>query len=220
MNSVSVIIPVFNEEKTVANVIEAVLGSGLALEIICVNDGSIDKSLEVLKSFGEKIKLIDLEKNHGKGFALAAGVKAAKGEIIVFLDSDHPNLSKDHVKDLIEPVLNQGFSAAIGLASFDRRTKFYKSLLGTRIAFNVFTGGQRTYFKETILPYLDQISKTGYGVELFLNNLVLTKETKFVPLNGLKIITKGKKRKGAMAFRKRIVFNTELAKQAFKNLFK
>ena len=220
MNSVSVVIPVFNEEKTVANVIKAVSSSGLALEIICVNDGSTDKSLEALKSFGDKIELIDLGKNYGKGFALVAGVKAAKGEIIVFLDSDHPNLSKDHVKDLIEPVLIHGSKAAIGFALSDFTTRFYRLLLGVLVNFNVYTGGQRTYFKKTILPYLDQISKTGYGVDLFLNSLVSTKETKFVSLNGLKTITKGKKWKGIVAFKKWIVFNIELPEQALKNLFK
>ena len=220
MNSVSVIIPIFNEEKTVANVIKAVLSSGLALEIICVNDGSIDKSLAVLKSFGEKIKLIDLGKNYGKGFALVAGVKAARGEIIVFLDSDHPNLSKDHVKDLIEPVLNHDFDAAIGLALSGTTSKFYKLLLNFLIKLNVYTGGQRVYLKKDILPYVGQMAEAGYGAEFFLNNLIGPEKIKFVSLNGLKTIAKHEKWPLSIAFKKWIVFNIELAKQMFKKLFK
>ena len=69
--TVSAIVPVFNEEKTVKVVVETLLASKLISEVICVNDGSTDKGLEILKSFGRKIKLIDLKRNHGKGFALS-----------------------------------------------------------------------------------------------------------------------------------------------------
>jgi len=219
MNKVSVIIPVFNEEKTVKGVIETVLASEVAFEIICINDGSSDLSLSVLKNFGNKIELIDLGKNQGKGYTLAVGIKAAKGEIIVFLDSDHPNLSPDHVKDLVEPVLNQGFKAAIGLALSGVTSKSYKLLLGLLIKMNVYTGGQRVYFKKDILPYLDQIAGTGYGAELFLNNLIVLEKVKFVPLNGLITINKNKKWPLSVAFKKWIVFNIELTKQVFKKLF-
>lgn len=219
MNKVSVIIPVFNEEKTVAGVIEAVLASNLASEIICVNDGSSDNSLSILKSFANKIRLIDLGKNQGKGYALAVGAKTAKEDIIVFLDSDHPNLSPNHVKDLIEPVLNQGFKAAVGLALSDATSKFYKLLIGFLIRLNAYTGGQRVYLKKDILPHIDQIAETGYGAELFLNNLIAPEKIKFVPLNGLLAINKDKKWPLPIAFKKWIVFNIQLAKQVFKKLF-
>ena len=82
--SMSAIVPVYDEEKTVARVIGALLANNKFDEVICVNDGSTDRTLEILKSFGNKIILIDLKKNRGKGFALVSGIKKAKGEIVVF----------------------------------------------------------------------------------------------------------------------------------------
>ena len=90
---ISAIIPVFNEEKTVGEIIETLL-TDLVDEIICVNDGSSDESLNILKSFGTNIKLINLKRNYGKGFALAAGIKRAKGDFVAFFDSDLLNLSE------------------------------------------------------------------------------------------------------------------------------
>ena len=106
--SVSAIIPVFNEEKTVKKVVEVFQNSfDLIDEIICVNDGSTDKSLEILESFGDRIKLINLKRNKGKGYALAKGVEKSTNELVIFFDADFPNLSKKHIKTLIEPTLKK-----------------------------------------------------------------------------------------------------------------
>lgn len=66
-HSVSAVVPVFNEEKTLRGVVWALLNSKLITEVICVNDGSTDKTREILKSFGRKIVFIDLKENQGKG---------------------------------------------------------------------------------------------------------------------------------------------------------
>lgn len=86
---VSVILPVFNTEKYVTESVESVLNQTYKnLEIICINDGSTDKSLEILKSFGDKITLINLEKNGGISVARNAGFEVAKGDYIAFMDAD------------------------------------------------------------------------------------------------------------------------------------
>ena len=74
---ISAIVPIFNEEKTVSNVVEVLLENPQIDEVICVNDGSTDQSLVVLKEFEKEIQLIDLKENHGKGYALAEGLKKA-----------------------------------------------------------------------------------------------------------------------------------------------
>jgi len=103
--SVSAIVPVFNEEKTVYGVVDALLKSNLINEVICINDSSTDKSLEILERFKDKIQLVNFEENKGKGYALTEGIKKAKNEILCFVDADLTNLSDSYIKTLLEPVL-------------------------------------------------------------------------------------------------------------------
>lgn len=86
---VSVILPVFNTEKYVTESVESVLNQSYKnIEVICVNDGSTDKSLEILKDFSKKIVLVDLEKNSGIAAARNAGIEVAQGEYLAFMDAD------------------------------------------------------------------------------------------------------------------------------------
>jgi glycosyltransferase involved in cell wall biosynthesis len=98
MNSLSVIIPVFNEEKNVAalytELVEVLESLRVKWEIIFVNDGSTDKTLSVLKKL-KKITIINLNRNWGQATALDAGFKAATGDIIVSMDGDGQNDPRD-----------------------------------------------------------------------------------------------------------------------------
>ena len=85
---VSVIIPVYNAEKYLMSTINSVLGQTYEpLEIIAVNDGSKDKSLEILQSYGRQIKVID-QTNSGQAAARNRGVAHSRGELVAFLDHD------------------------------------------------------------------------------------------------------------------------------------
>lgn len=85
---VSVIIPVFNTEQYLAEAIESVLGQeDVCVEVIAVDDGSTDGSAEVLRSFGDRIKLISQE-NSGQGAARNRALQMAGGEYVYFMDSD------------------------------------------------------------------------------------------------------------------------------------
>ncbi len=85
----SVVIPLYNKEKRVKNTIESVLNQTFQdFEVIVVNDGSTDNSLEVVKSFNdERIRIIN-QKNSGVSSARNRGIKEAKYEWIAFLDAD------------------------------------------------------------------------------------------------------------------------------------
>ena len=83
MTKASIILPAYNEEKNIGPVIENI-PSGY--EIIVVDDGSKDNTLEVAKKYG--CVCIRLNRNHGKGFACKTGAKIASNENIVFMDSD------------------------------------------------------------------------------------------------------------------------------------
>lgn len=85
---VSVIIPVYNSREYLAEAIQSVLDQSLeSVEIIAVNDGSTDGSLEVLESFGDRIRIMS-QKNSGQGAARNRALALASGDFVYFMDSD------------------------------------------------------------------------------------------------------------------------------------
>ncbi len=105
----SIVIPVFNEEKTIVIVLKRLLAlelPGIKKEIIVVDDGSIDKTLNKIKRFVSthpEIIIVSHERNYGKGKAIRSGIKKAKGTYILIQDADleyHPKF----IPILIEPV--------------------------------------------------------------------------------------------------------------------
>jgi glycosyltransferase involved in cell wall biosynthesis len=88
---VSIIVPVYNVEEYIIQCLDSVVNQTLKeIEIICVNDGSTDGSLQILEAYAEKderIKIIN-EKNRGQGAARNTGMKLANGEYVGFVDSD------------------------------------------------------------------------------------------------------------------------------------
>lgn len=87
---ISVIIPVYNAEKTIGNSIDSVLSQSFTdFEILIVDDCSTDKSLDIIKSFTDsRIILMRHKKNKGAPAARNTAIKVAKGEYLAFLDSD------------------------------------------------------------------------------------------------------------------------------------
>lgn len=101
---VTIVIPVYNTEKYLKKCINSVLKqSNKKIEVIAVNDGSTDNSLEILKLFDKKydnVKIID-KKNEGVSVARNEGIKRAQGKYIMLLDSDD-TLSRNTVKHLVK----------------------------------------------------------------------------------------------------------------------
>lgn len=92
MVKVSIIIPIFNASKFLEKSIASITNQTLQnIEIICVNDGSKDNSLQILQSLAEKdsrIKIIDFKENQGVSNARNTGIKNANGEFVGFIDAD------------------------------------------------------------------------------------------------------------------------------------
>ena len=117
MTKISILIPVYNEEKTIIPILEKVKSEQVDkfdFEIIVINDGSTDSSLNLLKKHPELYsKLISLAKNSGKGAAVKAGLKKATGEFVLFQDADLEYDPKDYEK-LLLPVKDLGVDIVMG----------------------------------------------------------------------------------------------------------
>lgn len=117
--SVSIVIPVFNEEQNINllhNELSDVLSKlSIKYEIIFVDDGSTDSSFKELEKLFEKdrhVKVIKFRKNFGQTAAMSAGFEKAKGEIIITMDSDLQNDPKDIV--LLLDKMNEGYAVVSG----------------------------------------------------------------------------------------------------------
>jgi dolichol-phosphate mannosyltransferase len=109
----SIVIPMFNEaenvEATLTRVEEALTSFQGSYEIVAVNDGSIDNTLDILKKAAEKngnLRIVSYQKNMGRGMALRVGFNETKGDIVTSIDSD---LSYDphYVIDFVEVLRNE-----------------------------------------------------------------------------------------------------------------
>ena len=114
---VSVIIPVYNVEKWIRECLDSVCGHSLReIEIVCVNDGSPDNSLEILNEYAardERIVIID-KKNEGVGAARNDGIRAATGEYVAFMDPDDKYLDADSLRILYEAAIENHVMIAGG----------------------------------------------------------------------------------------------------------
>jgi len=89
--SVSIVVPAYNEELTIGEVLRRVAGLGLASEILVVDDGSADGTVQLVRSLeGELngLRLLPQDANRGKGAAVRAGIQASTGDIVVIQDAD------------------------------------------------------------------------------------------------------------------------------------
>jgi len=115
----SVIIPAYNEEKRLPKTLEVIdeylKNQSYGYEIIVVNDGSKDRTVEVVRELIPKIKnliVTGYKKNQGKGYAVRCGMQKAQGEVRLFTDADN-STSIDHVEKMW-PEFKKGFEVIIG----------------------------------------------------------------------------------------------------------
>lgn len=135
-----VIIPVYNEEETVTEILDIVLARPETAEIIVVDDASTDKSREVIKKYiktnklKKKIKLFYQEKNQGKGAAIRRGFDEATAPIVIIQDADK-EYTPDDYPTVLEPILSGKADVVYG-SRFQEgpgRVVRYKHRLGNKL---------------------------------------------------------------------------------------
>lgn len=135
-NILSVIIPVYNEEKTISKVMDEILALDIVGEIIAIDDASKDSSANILERYSGnfKVKVLKQEKNQGKGAAIRRGFDEASFPIVIIQDADLEYSPKDYFV-MIDPIFSgkadvvygSRFQGGIG------RVLYYKHQLGNKI---------------------------------------------------------------------------------------
>lgn len=101
---VTVLVPALNEEDTIGEVVDRLLALPLVTQIIVVNDGSKDRTGEILASYGDKITVLTNTEKGGKGAAIRQALPYATGKTVIVQDADL-EYSPEEIPQLIEPIL-------------------------------------------------------------------------------------------------------------------
>ena len=135
MLKLSIIIPAYNEEDRIKSGLEEIDKnlSGKDYEILVVDDGSTDKTGEIVKNIDiEKVNLIQLKENKGKGAAVKEGVMRSSGEYILFTDADQ-STSIDHVHKFLKEIKSYDIvigSRSLPKSKITKKQPLYKRILG------------------------------------------------------------------------------------------
>ena len=175
----SVIIPCFNEQDTVAVILDRVKNEKtIEKEIIVVDDFSTDNSRKILENYKKdnEIKLILNNQNKGKGYSIKQALKEATGDIILIQDADLEYSPSDYNK-LIEPILNDHADVVYGsrfVGGQETRVLYFWHTIGNKfltLLSNMFTNLNLTdmeccykVFKQDVIRNVD-LKEDGFGFE-------------------------------------------------------
>lgn len=128
---ISVVIPVYNEEETLERLFKRIVpvmdGMDCDYEIVLVDDGSADRSLEILLGHaGEKIRIVELTRNYGQHAAVFAGFESSSGEIIITLDADLQN-PPEEIPRLVK-VMEEGDYEVVGTVRVSRKDSIFRKI--------------------------------------------------------------------------------------------
>jgi dolichol-phosphate mannosyltransferase len=159
----SVVFPVYNEEENIPILLDEIVGAlrGTSFEMVAVDDGSVDRSLQILRESRRKhpnLRVLTFEKNSGQTAALDAGWRAARGRSIVSLDADLQNDPAD-IPRMIRKLEESGADMVIGVRV--NRQDTWAKKMQSRIG-----NGVRNWITR------DQITDTGCSLKLIRREAV------------------------------------------------
>ncbi len=188
MKTLSIIIPVYNEEKTIKKILERVEGTRLdniEKEIIIIDDNSTDNTRIILEKLKDKYRIIFQDKNYGKGAAVKRGFKESSGDIVLIQDADLEYNPEDY-KKLIQPILEKDAQVVYGSRFSGGQTKrvlFFWHSLGNKFLTgfsNMLTNLNLTdmevcykaFSREAIDKIWPKLTSNRFGVEPEITALV------------------------------------------------
>ena len=110
---VSVIVPAYNEEATIREVVERLLAIPVTKQIVVVNDGSTDKTGDILAEYADRVELVTNPRPSGKGSAIRAGLPKCTGQVVIVQDADL-EYAPEQIPSVIAPILSGQANASYG----------------------------------------------------------------------------------------------------------
>lgn len=159
MRSCAVIIPAYNEEQTIAEVVRVAQQADIG-PVLVVDDASHDATATQARQAGAQ--LLSLPRNVGKGGAVHAGASALEQDAVILLDADLLGLSAEHIHKLANPVLQGDYDMTRGVFSGGR----WRTSTAQRLAPQL--NGQRCVLRSKLLE-VEALASSRYGLEIAIS---------------------------------------------------
>ncbi len=194
----SILIPSYNELKTLPEILRKISSVNLEKEIIIVDDGSKDGTFEWLekavegKAYPYKIRLFKHDRNRGKGRAIITAIGHAKGDILVIQDADLEYNPK-YIEALVKPIVEDNFDVVYGSRLLSKESETYNLLYLWGNQFltllnNVLCGSRMTdsytgykAFKARVIKNLN-LSSSGFEIEAEISSKIALRKFKFTEI--------------------------------------
>ena len=200
MSKLSIVIPIYNEEKTLKEllkrVVEARLPNNIEKEIILVDDASNDETSNIIKNLSSDYIKMRHEKNRGKGAAIISGLKKATGDLVLIQDADLEYNPDDYL-NLLEPLLENRAEVVYGSRFLVRGTiasisglSFLSNKFLTWLS-NIMTGmnltdmetGYKVFKRSIIFEIYPKLRSQRFGIEPEITSLVKKYRVGEVPIS-------------------------------------